>query len=71
MERLFESIGSASCKDGEGWSDGARGSCSRHAQEREGQGASGGGSPADRMPRVHRKTLGVADGGHGSGTPRR
>ena len=34
-------------------------------------GASRGRSPTDRMPRVHGKALGVADGGPGGGTPRR
>ena len=70
-ERLFESTGSVYCKNGEGWSDGAQGSRSRHAQKCERPGASRGRSPADRMPRVHRKALRVADGGPGSGTPRR
>ena len=70
-ERLFESAGSPYCKNGEGWSDGAQGSRSGHVQKCERPGASRGRSPADQMPRVHRKALGVADGGLGGGTPRR
>ena len=34
-------------------------------------GSSRGGSQADWMPRVSRKALGVTNGGHGGGTPRR
>ena len=58
-------------KNGEGKSHGAQSGSSGRLQERERPGSSRGGSPADRMPRVHGKALGAADGGHGGGTPRR
>ena len=58
-------------KNGEGWSDGAQGSGSGRAQKCERPVASRGRSPTDRMPRVHGKALGVADGGIGGGIPRR
>ena len=70
-ERLFENTDSPYCKNGEGWSDGTQGSGSGHAQKRERPGSSRGGSPADRMPRVPRKALGVTNGEHGGGTPKR
>ena len=63
MERLFECAGSPYCKNGEGWSDGTQGSGSGRAQKCERPGASRGRSPENRMPRVHGKALGVADGG--------
>ena len=64
-------IGPSYCKNGEGRSHGAQSGSSGRPQEHERPGASGGGSSADRMPRVHGKALEAADGGHGGGTPRR
>ena len=52
---MFERTGSAYCKDGEDWSNRTEGGGSRHAEEREGNGAVGGGPLADRMPRLPRK----------------
>ena len=70
-ERLFESASSVYCKDGEGWSDGTQGSRSGHLENSEGPGASRGRSLADRMPRVPREALGVADGRPSGRAPRR
>ena len=67
MEKLFESDRPSYCKNGEGWSDGAQGSGSGRPQECERPRASGGGSPAHRMPQIHGQTLEATDGGHGGG----
>ena len=71
MERFLRVIGPLSCKNGEGWSYGAQGSCSGRPQECKRQGASGGRPSTDWMPRLHGKTLGAADGGYGGRTARR
>ena len=67
MERLLRKTGPSYCKNGEGWSYGAQSSGSERPQECERPGASGGRSSAHRMPRIHGKALGAADGGHGGG----
>ena len=58
-ERHFESTGSPYCKNGEGSSDGTQGSGSGRAQKCERPEASRGRSPADWMPQVHGKALGL------------
>ena len=58
-------IGPSYYKNGESWSYGAQSGGSGRPQECERPGAAGGRSPADWMPRVHGKTLGVANGGDG------
>ena len=65
---MFESNrNSKSCKDGEGWSDGAQGSSFGHSQECKGPGAPGRGFAANRVPRPNGEALGAVHEGDGGG----
>ena len=62
----MRATGPSSCKDDEGWSNGAQGGGSGHLQEYEGPGVPGGGSAANRMPKVDGEAL-VAKNGRPGG----